>query len=189
MVAGERRLCGAAFKAKVALAAAKGDRTTAAPGRAGRLRMPQTRSYRDENGPPFHPNSLERAVRSERATKLAVAEMYVQGISNRKVTAIFQALRGLDITPTQVSRAATELDEQLSPRWNRPIGEITYLILDARYEKSSTAGRPCPAPSSCQSASAPTANGSSSAAAFSRPRRNRTGGSSCRASNSPACTA
>ena len=57
--------------------------------RVGRvdLRIPQTRGYRDENGRPFYPRSLERGVRSERAMTLAVAEMYVQGVSTRKVTA------------------------------------------------------------------------------------------------------
>ncbi len=84
---------------------------------------------------PFYPQSLARGVRSERAMTLAVAEMYVQGVSTRKVTAIVQELCGLDITSTRVSRAAAELDEQLGAWRNRPIGEITYLILDARYEK------------------------------------------------------
>jgi hypothetical protein len=99
------------------------------------LRIPQTRGYRDENGRPFYPQSLERGVRSERAMTLAVAEMYVQGVSTRKVTAVVQELCGLDITSTQVSRAAAELDDQLSAWRTRPIGEITYLVLDARYEK------------------------------------------------------
>jgi transposase-like protein len=66
---------------------------------------------------------------------LAVAEMYVQGVSTRKVTAIVEELCGLEITSTQVSRAAAELDEQFCAWRNRPIGEITYLILDALYEK------------------------------------------------------
>jgi putative transposase len=66
---------------------------------------------------------------------LAVAEMYVQSASTRKVTAVVQELCGLDITSTQESRAAAELDEQLGAWRNRPIGEITHLILDARYEK------------------------------------------------------
>jgi putative transposase len=105
--------------------------------RVGRveLRIPQTRDYRDENGRPFYPQSLERGVRSERAMTLAVAEMYVQGVSTRKATAIVEELCGLDITSTQVIRAAAELDEQLGAWPNRPIGEIAYLILDARYEK------------------------------------------------------
>jgi transposase-like protein len=99
------------------------------------LRIPQTRGYRDENGRPFYPKALDRGVRSERAMILAMAEMYVQGVSTRKVTAIVEELCGLEVTSTQVSRAAAELDEQLDAWRNRPIGEITYLILDARYEK------------------------------------------------------
>jgi transposase-like protein len=99
------------------------------------LRIPQTRGYHDDEGRPFYPKSLERGVRSERAMTLAVAEMYVHGVSTRKVTAVVEKLCGLEITSTQVSRAAAELDEQLSAWRDRPIGEITYLILDARYEK------------------------------------------------------
>jgi transposase-like protein len=99
------------------------------------LRIPQTRNYRDENGRPFYPKSLERGVRSERAMILAMAEMYVQGVSTRKVTAVVQELCGLEVTSTQVSRAAAQLDEQLGAWRNRSIGEVTYLVLDARYEK------------------------------------------------------
>ena len=99
------------------------------------LRVPQTRGYHDADGRPFYPESLERGVRSERAMTLAVAEMFVQEVSTRKVTAVVQQLCGLEVTSTQVSRAAAELDEQLTAWRSRPIGEITYLILDARYEK------------------------------------------------------
>lgn len=99
------------------------------------LRIPQTRGYHDDEGRPLYPKSLERGVRSERAMTLAVAEMYVKGVSTRKVTAVVEKLCGLEVTSTQVSRAAAELDEQLSAWRNRPLGEITYLILDARYEK------------------------------------------------------
>ena len=99
------------------------------------LRIPQTRGYHDDEGRPFYPKSLERGVRSERAMTLAVAEMYVKGVSTRKVTAVVEKLCGLEVTSTQVSRAAAELDEQLSAWRNRPLGEITYLILAARYEK------------------------------------------------------
>ena len=99
------------------------------------LRIPQTRSYHDEDGRPFYPKSLERGVRSERAMILAVAEMYCRGVSTRKVTAIVEKLCGLEVTSTQVSRAAAELDEELEAWRSRPIGEITYLVLDARYEE------------------------------------------------------
>jgi putative transposase len=82
--------------------------------RVGRvdLRIPLTLGYRDEDGRPFYPRSLERGVRSERALTLAVAEMYVQGVGTPKVTTFVQELCGLDITSTQVSRVLAELDEQ-----------------------------------------------------------------------------
>jgi len=99
------------------------------------LRVPQTRGYADDDGRPFYPSALERGVRSERALTLAVAEMYVQGVSTRKVTKVMEELCGLEVTSTQVSRAAAELDEQLEAWRNRPLGEVRYLILDARYEK------------------------------------------------------
>lgn len=99
------------------------------------LQVPQSRDYADEHGRPFYPGALERGVRSERALTLAIAEMYVQGVSTRKVTKVMEQLCGLDVTSTQVSRAAAELDEQLEAWRNRPIGEVRYLILDARYEK------------------------------------------------------
>ena len=102
------------------------------------LQVPQTR------GVEFYPSVLERGVRSERALKLAVAEMYVQGVSTRKVAAITQELCGLDISSMQVSRAAALLDEELEAWRNRPLSEIPYLILDARYEKIRHAGSVVP---------------------------------------------
>ena len=92
------------------------------------VEVPQTR------GIDFYPSALEKGVRSERALKLAVAEMYVQGVSTRKVAAITEQLCGLEVTSSQVSRAAAALDEELEQWRSRPIGETPYLILDARYE-------------------------------------------------------
>ena len=83
----------------------------------------------------FYPSALERGVRSERALKLAIAEMYVQGVSTRKVTEVMHELCGLDVSSTQVSRATKLLDEELEAWRNRPLGEVPYLFLDARYEK------------------------------------------------------
>jgi putative transposase len=93
------------------------------------LQVPQTR------GVEFYPKSLERGVRSERALKLAVAEMYVQGVSTRKVTKITSELCGLDVSSSEVSRAARLLDEELEAWRSRPLGKLPYLIIDARYEK------------------------------------------------------
>lgn len=99
------------------------------------LRVPQSRNYADADGKPFYPSALERGIRSERALTLAIAEMYVQGVSTRKVTAVLEELCGLEVTSTQISRAAKELDRELEAWRNRPLGEVCYLILDARYEK------------------------------------------------------
>lgn len=83
----------------------------------------------------FYPSALEKGLRSERALKLAIAEMYVQGVSTRKVTAILEKMCGLQITSSQVSRAAAELDGILQQWRERPLSSMRYLILDARYEK------------------------------------------------------
>ncbi len=83
----------------------------------------------------FYPSSLEKGARSERALKLALAEMYVQGVSTRKVAAITEELCGVNVSSTQVSQAAAELDALLEGWRSRPLGRYRYLYLDARYEK------------------------------------------------------
>lgn len=93
------------------------------------LRVPQVR------GAEFYPSALERGSRSERALCLALAEMYVQGVSTRKVSQITEQLCGCEISSSDVSRAAKLLDEELTKWRTRPLGAIKYLILDARYEK------------------------------------------------------
>ncbi len=98
------------------------------------LRVPQVRGLA-EGVEGFYPSALERGVRSERALKLAIAEMYVQGVSTRRVAEITRELCGHDVSSTQVSRAAALLDGELKAWRERPIGRIVYLILDARYEK------------------------------------------------------
>lgn len=98
------------------------------------LQIPQTRDGE------FYPSALERGERSERSLKLAIAEMYVQGVATRKVAKITSELCGLDVSSTQVSRAAKLLDEELEIWRNRPLEQVEYLILDARYEKVRVAG-------------------------------------------------
>jgi transposase-like protein len=83
----------------------------------------------------FFPQALEKGLRSERALTLALAEMYVQGVSTRKVTAIVEQLCGSSVSSSQVSRAAAVLDEKLEAWRNRALGEMVYLYLDARYER------------------------------------------------------
>jgi len=83
----------------------------------------------------FYPSSLEKGLRSERALKIALAEMYIQGVSTRKVAKITEQLCGFEVTSTQVSRAAKDLDGVLEQWRNRPLGVYPYVYLDARYEK------------------------------------------------------
>ena len=104
--------------------------------RAGEIELsvPQVRDL-EEGQPGFYPKSLERGVRSERALKLAIAEMYVQGVSTRRVAEITRKMCGLDVSSAQVSRAAAALDDELEAWRTRELGHFKYLILDARYEK------------------------------------------------------
>lgn len=88
----------------------------------------------------FYPSALEKGLRSERALTLALAEMYVQGVSTRKVAAIVEQLCGSSVSSTQVSRAAAQLDAALEAWRTRPLGQCRYLFLDARYEKVRVAG-------------------------------------------------
>ena len=82
----------------------------------------------------FYPEALEKGQRSERALMLALAEMYVQGVSTRKVAAITEQLIGSAVSSTQVSRAAALLDESLQAWRERLLSQFRYLYLDARYE-------------------------------------------------------
>jgi len=91
--------------------------------------VPQVR----ESG--FYPDALEKGLRSERALTITLAEMYIQGVSTRKVTAILEQLCGTSVSSTQVSKATALLDETLEAWRQSPLGECPYVILDARYEK------------------------------------------------------
>jgi transposase-like protein len=78
---------------------------------------------------------LEKGLRSERALTLALAEMYVQGVSTRKVAKITEQLCGCAVSSSQVSHAASQLDTLLDQWRNRALGVCVYLYLDALYEK------------------------------------------------------
>ena len=98
------------------------------------LQIPQVREGN------FYPSFLERGLRSERALKLSLAEMYLQGVSTRKVSAILEEMCGLEVTSMEVSRAAKLLDEEFAQWRSRPLGQYIYLMLDARYEKVRQSG-------------------------------------------------
>lgn len=93
------------------------------------IKVPQVRG--DIN---FYPASLEKGIRSERALKLAIAEMYVNGVSVRKVSNIVEKLCGFEISSSQVSKASELLDEEIEAWRTRKLDKYPYLILDARYE-------------------------------------------------------
>lgn len=126
------------------LQASKGERTTERQGyrsgyygrtlitRVGKLelRVPQDRQGR------FRTEVFERYQRSEKALVGALAEMYVQGVSTRKVKAITEELCGHEFSASTISRVNQSLDEELEKFARRQLEEAyPYLILDARYEK------------------------------------------------------
>jgi transposase-like protein len=89
----------------------------------------------------FYPSALEKGLRSERALTIAIAEMYVQGVSTRKVTHILESLCGTEISSSMVSKASAELDKLLKEWREQAIGEVVYLYLDAHYEKVREGGQ------------------------------------------------
>ena len=101
------------------------------------FQVPQVRSG------DFYPSALEKGTRTDQAVNLALAEMYIQGVSTRRVIDVLQRLLGpeISLSSAQVSRAAAKLDEGLRAWRERPLGETPYLFLDARYEKVRLEGR------------------------------------------------
>lgn len=95
------------------------------------LRVPKSRGCEE----PFFPQSLERGRRSSRAVMLAIAQMYVQGVSTRDAAKVMAEFGLESLSSTQVSRAAALLDEELEAWRSRKLGQVRYLVLDARYEK------------------------------------------------------
>lgn len=93
------------------------------------IQIPQTRDCQ------FYPKTVEKGVRSERAFRLGIAEMYIQGVSTRKVMKITETLCGFEVSSTQVSRLTSVIDEEVEKWRNRPLESYKYLMFDARYEK------------------------------------------------------
>jgi putative transposase len=127
-----------------AIGAAKGERTATRLGyrsghytrtlitRVGKLelRVPQDRDGR------FSTELFERYQRSEQALVSTLAEMYVQGVSTRKVKAITEELCGHSFSASTISAINKRLDASLAAFARRRLDEpFAYLILDARYEK------------------------------------------------------
>ena len=126
------------------LGAAPGERTQGRSGyRAGyygrnlvtRIGKLELRVPRDRSGE-FSTALFERYARSEKALVAALAEMYVQGVSTRKVKAITEELCGHSFSASAISSINKGLDESLARFAHRHLDEAyPYLILDARYER------------------------------------------------------
>ena len=94
------------------------------------LRIPQDRQGQ------FSTQIFERYQRSEKALVSALAEMYIQGVSTRKVKAITEELCGHAFSASAISAVNKTMDESLERFAKRPLEEAyPYLVLDARYEK------------------------------------------------------
>ena len=100
--------------------------------RVGRLELmvPKDREGR------FQTELFARYQRNEKALVLAIIEMYIQGVSTRKVKKITEELCGLEISKSQVSTMAKGLDEDVQKWRTRPLTKrYPYLVVDARYER------------------------------------------------------
>ena len=127
-----------------ALGARAGERTTDRTGyRSGyysrglvtRIGKLELRVPRDREGR-FSTELFERYQRAEKALVSALAEMYVQGVSTRKVKAITEELCGHTFSASTISRINKSLDGLLQRFAQRRLDEAyPYVILDARYEK------------------------------------------------------
>ncbi len=107
--------------------------------RVGRLerRVPQ-----DRDGT-FSPELFARYQRNEQALVLALLEMYLQGVSTRKVATITEQLCGTSVSKSQVSALTARLDTDLTAWRERPLSAASYpyLAVDARYEHVRVDGR------------------------------------------------
>src|SRR5947209_12096903 len=132
-----------------ALGAAKGERTAARLGYRSsyygrtlvtRVGKPEPRVPQDREGR-FSTELFERYQRSEQALVASLAEMYVQGVSTRKVKAVTEELCGHAFSASAISAVNKRLDEGLAAFARRRLEEpFAYLVLDARYERVREAG-------------------------------------------------
>jgi transposase-like protein len=86
----------------------------------------------------FSTRLFSRYQRNEKALVLALMEMYVEGVSTRKVKDITEELCGTSFSKSLVSSLAGSLDAELRAWRNRRLEGMTYpyLFVDARYEKA-----------------------------------------------------
>jgi putative transposase len=85
----------------------------------------------------FSTRLFSRYQRNEKALVLALMQMYVEGVSTRKVKDVTEELCGTSFSKSLVSQLATRLDAELEAWRSRPLEAegYPYLFVDARYEK------------------------------------------------------
>jgi len=94
------------------------------------LRVPQDRAGQ------FSTQVFEQYQRSEKALVASLAQMYVQGVSTRKVAAITEELCGHEFSASSISAITQKLDEQLAQFSRRILDQaFPYVVVDARYER------------------------------------------------------
>jgi putative transposase len=96
-----------------------------------KLSVPQVR----QSDTVFSSSLLEKGSRSDRALKSAIATMYVEGVSTRRVTKVMEELCGFEVSSGQVSNLNKQLDAEFDKWRNRPLPPIVYMTLDATYYK------------------------------------------------------
>jgi putative transposase len=91
----------------------------------------------------FSTSLFARYQRNEKALCLALMQMYVEGVSTRKVTEVTEALCGTSFSKSLVSELAGHLDSELEGWRSRRLeaDAYPYLFVDARYEKVRVDGR------------------------------------------------
>ena len=95
------------------------------------LSVPQVR----ESDTVFRTSLLEKGSCSDRALKSAIATMYVEGVSTRRVTRIMEQMCGFEVSSGQVSNLNKQLDSEFEKWRNRPLPGISFMTLDATYYK------------------------------------------------------
>ena len=95
------------------------------------LSVPQVR----QSDTPFRTSLLEKGSRSDRALKSAIATMYVEGVSTRRVTRIMEQMCGFEVSSGQVSNLNKQLDSEFEKWRNRPLPGISFMTVDATYYK------------------------------------------------------
>jgi transposase-like protein len=127
-----------------AIGAAKSERTSTRLGyrsgyytrglitRVGKLelRVPQDRQGR------FSTEVFQRYQRSEKALVWTLAQMYIEGVSTRKIKAITEQLCGHGFSASTISQISKKMDEEWEKFARRALEmEYPYVVLDAKYEK------------------------------------------------------